>query len=146
MSVKILQISIIALRDGDGGSMTFDRMGLVENEEYESGIRPFQGSFDLGCVVMTGDWVRWSPDGTAIEEEHALLYVAFYGIAPVTNDDSDPAAHDSSLFLEECDYRCEDDNQWLKAKEFLLLVMDLRSYSIYNRIFHCIATQIKNEG
>ena len=99
MSVEILQISSVAPRDGDCGSVTFDRMGPVKNEEDESGIRPFQGSFYLACVVMTVDRVRCPPDGLAIEEEHALLGVAFYGIIPVTNDNSDPVAHDSSLFV-----------------------------------------------
>lgn len=110
-----MQINSIALADSDGGSVTFDRMGLVENVEYESGIRLFQSSCYLGCVLMTGDRFREPPDGSTIEREPALPCVAFYGMILRINVDSDPA-HDSSLLFEECDYRFEDDNQCLETK------------------------------
>lgn len=116
MGREIPQIIFVALLDIDGGSVTFDRVGLVEDQKNESGIRRFQGTFYLYCVVMTADRLRKPPDGSEIEESHALLGVAFCGIILVTEVNSDPVAHDSSLLFEEYGYRCGGDNQWLETR------------------------------
>lgn len=116
MGLETLQIIFVALDDIDGGSVTFDRFGLVEDHNKESGIRLFQGTFYLYCVFMTADRLRKPPDGCAIEVGHALLDVAFCGIIPVTEVNSDPVAHDSSLLFEEYGYRCGGDNQWLETR------------------------------
>lgn len=71
----------------------------------------------LYCVFMTVDRLRKPPDGSEIEVGHALLDVAFCGFIPVTEVNSDPVAHDSSLLFEEYGgYRCGGDNQWLETR------------------------------
>lgn len=116
MGREIPQIIFVALLDTDGGSVTFARVGLLEDQKNESGIRRFQGTFYLYCVFMTADRLRKPPDGAALEEGHALLGVAFCGIILVTEVNSDPVAHDSSLLFEEYGYRCGGDNQWLETR------------------------------